>query len=290
MIGRGKLPAAYAKRECQRVCGYLKWDAPTEDAAEAAGIWSWMFAGRPEARAPRRAIVCEGAGMSAALVKYDAMCRAIDAAYKVDEVKEIRNKAVALEHYARQAKNVEAERLACEIRLRAERRAGQLLASMEKAKGALKRGQELPRSNGTTTEVLRDLGISEDQSSKWQKVAAVPQRSFDEALQQAERPTTNGIIRATTAPKVNPVSSEALWLWGRLRDFEDDGLLAKEPADVMETMNAEMKDEVHVLAPREAAWLKRIGGGVVSRDSTLQDLGISREAGRTGPLFAGGAE
>ena len=60
--------------------------------------------------------------MSAAqLVKYDAMCRAIDAAYHVDEVKDIRDKAVALETYARQAHNVEAERQACEIRLRAER-------------------------------------------------------------------------------------------------------------------------------------------------------------------------
>ena len=60
-----------------------------------------------------------------ALIKYDAMCRAIDAAYEVDEAKDIRDKAVALEAYFQQAKNVEAERRACEIRLRAERKAGQ---------------------------------------------------------------------------------------------------------------------------------------------------------------------
>ena len=48
------------------------------------------------------------------LVRYDAMCRAIDAAFEVDEVKDIRDKAIALETYARQAKNVEAERQACE--------------------------------------------------------------------------------------------------------------------------------------------------------------------------------
>ena len=58
------------------------------------------------------------------LVRYDAMCRAIDAAYKVDEVKDIHDKAVALEIYARQAHNTEAEMQACEIRLRAERKAG----------------------------------------------------------------------------------------------------------------------------------------------------------------------
>jgi hypothetical protein len=54
------------------------------------------------------------------------MCRAIEAAYKVDEVKDIRDQAIALEVYARQAHNTEAERKACEIRLRAERKAGAL--------------------------------------------------------------------------------------------------------------------------------------------------------------------
>lgn len=54
------------------------------------------------------------------LVRYDAMCRAIESAYAVDEVKDIRDQAIALETYARQAHNVEAERKACEIRLRAE--------------------------------------------------------------------------------------------------------------------------------------------------------------------------
>lgn len=65
------------------------------------------------------------------LVRYDAMCRAITEAYQVDEVKDIRDRAIALEEYARQAKNEEMVRQCAEIRLRAERRAGQLLAVME---------------------------------------------------------------------------------------------------------------------------------------------------------------
>jgi hypothetical protein len=69
------------------------------------------------------------------LVRYDAMCSAITAAYSVDEVKDIRDKARAIEVYARQAKNVEAERQACEIRLRAERKAAQLKREEGFAKG-----------------------------------------------------------------------------------------------------------------------------------------------------------
>jgi hypothetical protein len=46
---------------------------------------------------------------SSSLARYDEMCRAIEAAYAVDEVKDIRDQAIPLEVYARQAHNVEAE-------------------------------------------------------------------------------------------------------------------------------------------------------------------------------------
>ena len=194
-----------------------------------------------------------------ALAKYDAMCRAIDAAYKVDEVKAVRDTAVALEHYARQAHNTEAERQACEIRLRAERKAGQLLSKMEKAKGARGIGKKVESRNATP--LLTDFRITKNQSAQWQKLGAVSQRDFDDALEQSDKPTTSGIIRATAPPKpkLTPVSAPALWLWGRLRDFRDNGMLDQSPEEVMTTMTPEMKDDVHTIAPRVSAWLKRIG-------------------------------
>lgn len=189
--------------------------------------------------------------MNGTLVRYDAMCRAIDAAHEIDEVKDIRDKAVALEHYARQAQNTDAERHACEIRLRAERKAGQLLTK------GLKNGRPEKVSPEAT---LSDLGITRDQSSQWQKLGALPQRDFDLAIGTSVKPpSTKGILRSADPPRQRIAAPDALWLWGRLRDFERDGLLDKEPREVLEGMTPEMLDDTHTLAPRVAAWLKRIG-------------------------------
>jgi hypothetical protein len=137
---------------------------------------------------PHRLPACRG--VSQELIRYDAMCNAIEAAYEVDEVKDIRDKALAWEMYSRQAKNTDAERDACEIRLRAERRAGELLRQLDKRKNQKSAGPTM----GPAPLTLKELGISKNQSSKWQKLAGVPDEEFD------AKPTTNGIIRATAPP------------------------------------------------------------------------------------------
>lgn len=113
------------------------------------------------------------------LVRYDAMCRAIDAAYAVDEVKAIHDKAAMLQAAARVAHNFEAETRAYEIRMRAARKAGELSKKIEKIdpKVSGTRG-DLPRSKGDT---LSDAGISTQQASEWERLA-VPQDEFEAAL------------------------------------------------------------------------------------------------------------
>lgn len=65
------------------------------------------------------------------LVRYDARCAAIAECHQVDEVKDIRDRALALEMYAKQSLNEEAERGAREIRMLAERKTGELLQEAE---------------------------------------------------------------------------------------------------------------------------------------------------------------
>jgi hypothetical protein len=170
------------------------------------------------------------------LVEPKATRRAIQEAYEVDEVKDIRDKALALEIYARQAKNVDVERDAGEIRLRAERRAGQLLKEIEKAKAG--RPPDNPSDDARDyrgAPTLKERGISYDQSSRWQKLADVPEEQFEAGLGGPEMPTTSGIIASESEAQPRR-DDRSLWLWGRLQDFERNGLLDLDPNDLVATM------------------------------------------------------
>jgi hypothetical protein len=195
------------------------------------------------------------------LALYDTMCRAIADAHRVDEVKDIRDKALAFEVYARQAQNFEAESRACQIRLRAERKAAKIYDAQEKAKGGEQYHATPTGSTAEPVPTLAQLGVSKRQMHDWRKLADVPEEQFEAALTESARPSTAGIIAGTTPPKLDtiPVSPQALWLWGRLRDFERDGLLTKEPRHVLLTMTPAMLDEVHRLAPLVARWLSYVG-------------------------------
>lgn len=193
----------------------------------------------------------------AELIRYDAMCHAIAEAYEVDEVKDLRDRALAIEMYARQAGNTEAERQACEIRLRAERRWGQLYKDSEKAKGSPGNQHTGPVARHDGSKTLTDMGVSRDQSSRWQGLAEVDDATFENAVTQPGASTT-GIINGQKKPPIDLVTPQALWLHGTLKDFRRDGLLDQDPATICDSMMPHMRENMRELLPAVISWLERI--------------------------------
>lgn len=208
------------------------------------------------------------------LARYDAMCRAIDAAYEVDEVKAIHDQAKMYQACALIAKNHDAEMRAYEIRMRAARKAGELLKGMEKAKaspgnqytGKVDRSENHTgpktlddgrswyadidcKTGKPSPKTLADLGISKQESSDWQKLAAVPRVEFETALAEKTIPAL--------LAKPSPVEGDALLLYGMMHDF-DRRWLKQSPKFFMATMTEEMLEDVVRVAPLAATWLSTI--------------------------------
>jgi len=141
------------------------------------------------------------------LVRYEAARQALAEAYRIDEVKDIRDKAVAMRMYALQAKDCVLIDQATEIRLRAERRAGQLLQEMEKNKGARGSGsnQHELRSHDATAPKLSELGINKSQSSRWQKLADIDDDAFEGVVAHAQHKASAAVDHAQQ-PKPKPRS------------------------------------------------------------------------------------
>ena len=138
------------------------------------------------------------------LVKFDEMKHAIQECYEVDEIKLIRDKAEAYRYALIQAKqSPEYIRKAEEIKLRAERRAGELL------KEIIKPGNP-QLSQPTTIEKLPDFGITRDQSANWQKIASIPEETFEEYLHTSKEITTSGAIRIAQKTERENISTPAL--------------------------------------------------------------------------------
>ena len=110
------------------------------------------------------------------------------------QVKAIRDRAEAARHNAQcNGMGLKTQNQAAEVKLRAERRAGKLLA------GLIKRGGDRKSTTHNEHLKLSDLGIDHNQSARWQREASVPDDVFEEYLAAAKEDgkpiTASGLLR-----------------------------------------------------------------------------------------------
>lgn len=130
--------------------------------------------------------------MDVSLVLFDRARRALAEARSVDEVRDVRDQAAAIAAYLRQqGQSLEMQNDVAEIKLRAERKLGEMLMAMEKQSGI--RTDLAPRNT-----VLQGLGIERIQSHRWQREAAVPDEVFESFVAETKRQgelTSAGLLR-----------------------------------------------------------------------------------------------
>jgi N6-adenosine-specific RNA methylase IME4 len=136
------------------------------------------------------------------LVRYDAACRALAEARSVDEVKDIRDKAVALAAYARQAKNRDLEADAVEIRMRATRRLDQLRVAQKEMVG-LNTGTRGQLSGGLTVNppgkdkpTLASQGIDKNLAQQARVLGALSEEKFEAVVEDAREKVARAVRSA----------------------------------------------------------------------------------------------
>lgn len=118
-----------------------------------------------------------------ALVRYEQARTALAECHRVDEVKDIRDKAEAMAAYARQAKDQELILWATEIKVRAERKAGMMLTDAAESGEMARRGRP-PVENKPTT--LADLGLTDTTAKRWKQLGSMSEDHFEAAVATAK--------------------------------------------------------------------------------------------------------
>jgi hypothetical protein len=130
------------------------------------------------------------------LIKYEAARQALTEAVMFDEVMAIMNVAEQAALYAKQANDNDLVEKATEIRVRAQRKAGEMLTKAKEmgqladqsvggVRGAAaKHGRSVMPTTQAAT--LKEIGISKENSSHWQQLASMSEEHFEAAVATAK--------------------------------------------------------------------------------------------------------
>jgi hypothetical protein len=113
------------------------------------------------------------------LTRYEAARRALAEAHKIDEVKDIKDKAEALRLYARQRNDNVMETWVAETKLRAIRRIGELSRELEKSQPRENNGRLATSGKTAKAKILKEAGLSISTAHRCEQIAEIPAKEFE---------------------------------------------------------------------------------------------------------------
>lgn len=152
------------------------------------------------------------------------------------------------------------------IRARAEMRLA------EEYDDAQDRGDVVGKSGGGDSTVVArnaataaDLGIRRDEIHEARKFRdaeradpGVIQRTIEGMVERGEEPTRAALRKEITAKPKPQMSREPLWVWGRVKDFDRDGILAISPMILAAGMTGEMRQDLRAQLPAVISYLTKL--------------------------------
>lgn len=132
--------------------------------------------------------------VTSALVLYNSACTALMQARSILDVKDVADKAMAIKEYGRLANDRSLELNAAELRIRAERRLGEMLAATPRNPGGRKTSS---KSEEVAPPSLAEIGIDHKLSSRAQKLASISERAIEARIARWREDAERGVSRIT---------------------------------------------------------------------------------------------
>jgi N6-adenosine-specific RNA methylase IME4 len=165
---------------------------------------TWAHAGRKEIDGSREATAMTDANIvpvpDRGLITLEEGCRLLAEARQVEVVVDVRDRAQATLHYYRQRRDYGSRAMldAAEIKLRAERKLGELFSEMPVHPGGRPPRNPLHHVTGLPP-TRQDLGVTRRDVHHWRRLAAVPVEPFEshvaEVRDAGKELTTAGLLR-----------------------------------------------------------------------------------------------
>lgn len=161
---------------------------------------------------------------------------------------------------------------ALEIEAKAKRRLAQEYDAAQE-RGDIRAANQGRSASALEAPTADDLGLSHKEVHDARQIdraeradPGIVRRVLDEALAAGEEPTRAALARAIAPqptpvePPRPPVPDDALWLWGRIKDFERQGYFTKNPRTLLDGMTAPMRADVCAILPGLVAFLTKLEG------------------------------